>query len=235
MSVYAGPELVNSELVLSLDAGNSRSYPGTGTTWTDLSSGGYNATMYGNVPFSTDIAPCFDFSGATGATSGAASLGFTFASNMITTTGDYSICCWVKGISTNYGQSGLFSNAGSSDGFRYGVNNNNLYFLSGYGATYNEGSVNFLSTLSSSLWYNVVGVYSRSTGQILAYVNGVYQGVGSIPTGGSAFTSTAPGLVRSPCCSVVTHKIGHFSTYNKALSAAEIRQNFNALRGRFGI
>jgi hypothetical protein len=220
---------------MCLDAGNTRSYPSSGTTWSDISGGGYHATMYGTVPFSTDIAPCFDFSGTTGVTSGAASLGFTFTSNMVTTTGDYSFSCWVKGISSNYGQSGLFSNAGSSDGYRFGVNNTNLYFLSGYGATYNEGSVSFLSTLSSSLWYNAVGVYSRSTGQILAYLNGVYQGVGTIPTGGSAFTAGAPGLVRSPCCSIVTHKLGHFTVHNKALSATEVIQNYNALKGRFGL
>ena len=40
MAVFSGPEIVNNGLVLHLDAGNSRSYPGTGTAWIDLSGNG---------------------------------------------------------------------------------------------------------------------------------------------------------------------------------------------------
>jgi hypothetical protein len=50
--VVLGPGVViapetNSQ-ILNLDAGNPSSYPGTGTTWYDISGSGNNATLIGN-------------------------------------------------------------------------------------------------------------------------------------------------------------------------------------------
>jgi len=89
MGTYYNPRIVTNGLVLALDAANAKSYPGSGTAWTDLSGRGNNATMYGSVPFETDVVPCFNFATATGASSAASTLGFTFASNMVQTTGDF--------------------------------------------------------------------------------------------------------------------------------------------------
>jgi len=233
MGISYNPRIVTDGLVLALDAGNTKSYPGSGTTWTDLSGSGNNATMYGSVPFSTDVAPCFDFATATGANAANSSLGFTFGSNMIQTTGDFTFSCWVKNPNASTAQVGLFSNAGGADGYRFGLNSSSVYFL--IAPTYTEGGISFSSTLSSSLWYNVVAVYSRTTASVLVYLNGVFQNSSSIPTPQTAFTNTAPGLVRSACCTIYTGKLAGFSAHNKALTAAEISQNYNALRGRYGI
>ena len=51
MGVFAGPEIVEDGLVLALDAGNTKSYPGSGTTWTDLSGNGNNGTFVGTTTF----------------------------------------------------------------------------------------------------------------------------------------------------------------------------------------
>ena len=233
MALAHSPRLVTSSLVLCLDAGNTKSYSGSGSTWRDLSGKGNNATMYGSVPFSTDVAPCFDFATATGASSAASSLGFTFGSNMISTTSNFTFSCWIKNPNTSVGQVGLFSNAGGGDGYRFGVGTNAVYYL--MGPTYTEGTVSFSSTLSASLWYNVVGVYSRSTLQFLLYLNGVYQNVASLPSTQTAFTNSTPGLVRSACCAIYTGKLASFMAYNKSLDANEIAQNYAALRGRFAV
>ena len=82
MAISRGPNIVRNGLVLALDAANLRSYPGTGTTWADLSGNGYDATMYGSVPFSVDGVSCFDFSTVTGTFPSNATLGFTFTSNI---------------------------------------------------------------------------------------------------------------------------------------------------------
>jgi hypothetical protein len=50
-----------------------------------------------------------------------------------------------------------------------------------------------------------------------------------------AMANVAPGLVRSACCGLYTGKIATFVAYNRALSADEITQNYNALRGRYGV
>ena len=229
-----GPSVVTQGLVLALDAADRNSYPGSGTTWTDLSGLGNTATMFGSVPFSTDIAPCFNFATATGANAANSSLGFTFGSNMIPTTGNFTLSCWIKNPNATVGQTGLFSNSSTGDGYRFGVGLDGIYWL--IGPNYAEGGVGFLSTLSASLWYNVVAVFSRTTSQILLYRNGVYQNAAATAASQTAFNgSQVPGLVRSACCGIYTGKLAGFSAYNKALAESEIQQNFNALRGRFGI
>lgn len=56
MAVYSGPEIVNSGLVLHLDAANSRSYPGSGTTWYDLTKNAKNAAFVNSPSFSSSNA-----------------------------------------------------------------------------------------------------------------------------------------------------------------------------------
>jgi hypothetical protein len=53
MGVYAGPEINESGLVLCLDAGNTKSYPGSGTTWTDLSGNGNTGTLVNGPTYSS--------------------------------------------------------------------------------------------------------------------------------------------------------------------------------------
>jgi hypothetical protein len=238
MTTLYGGSIVTNGLVLALDAGNPKSYAGSGTTWNDLSGNGNTASMFGSVPFETDVSPCFNFSTASGSGSPPSpnsSLGFTFGANMVPTTGNFTFSCWIKNPNTLVSQTGLFSNAPGPDGYRFGVGRNAIYYL--IGPTYKETfvGISFNSTLSASLWYNVVAVYSRTTAQILLYSNGQYQNVDSIPVSQTAMQNGAPGLVRSPCCNVYTGKLAQFSVYSKALSATEILQNFNATRSRFGI
>ena len=242
MSVFSGPEIIETGLVLHLDAVNSKSYNGS-TIWYDVSGNNNTATMYGTAPFSTDGGGCFDFTTVTGAAASSASLGFTFASDMIPTTGSFTLSCWIKNPPSSSGQVGLFSNAGGADGYRYGIGTNGVYTLiSGAGGVgYSEPTTSFLSTLSSALWYNVVTVFDRSgtfnsgTPRWQLYLNGVLQNNTNMVASQPAFTSNAPGLVRSSCCQLYTGKLAMFSAHNQALSAAQIEQNFNALRSRYSV
>jgi hypothetical protein len=230
MALSHSPQIVRDGLVLYLDAANIKSYPGTGTNWANLSSNNFNATMHGSVPFTTDITKCFDFSTATGGATANASLGFTFTNNMIPTTGNFTLSFWLKNLNSSSGQVGLFSNAGGGDGYRFGVGLNGIYYL--IGPTYKEGTINFLSSISATLWSNVTVVFSRTTLEILLYLNGQYQGMTTLSAPQNAFTNTAPGIVRNPCCTIYTGKISNISAYNRGLSANEIKKNFEALRGR---
>lgn len=243
MSVAVGPNIISSGLALCLDAGNTRSYPGTGTAWYDDSGSGNTGTMFGTVPTSVDGGGCFDFATVTGASAPAASLGFSFANNMIPTSGSFTLNCWIKNPPSNSGQVGLFSNAGSADGYRFGVGLNGCYVLIGGvgGAGYSEPTLSFNSSLSASLWYNVCMIFDRAgtnssgTPQWQLYLNGVFQTSTNMNASQPAFTSAAPGLVRSACCGLYTGKLSIFSAYSRALSASEIAQNFEAYRGRFGL
>jgi hypothetical protein len=233
MAYNNGPRIITDGLVLCLDAGNSKSYPGSGSTWKNLASSNFNATMFGTVPYEIDTVPCWNFATATGASSPASSLGFSFAANMIQRTGDFTFSCWIKNPNSSSGQVGLFSNTSSGDGYRFGVGLNGIYFL--IGPSYTEGSISFVSSLSSNLWYNVVAIYNRTAAQMLLYLNGIYQTNRSIPASQTTMQNGSPGIVRSSCCGIYTGKLACFSAYNKSLTILEIQQNYNALKGRFGL
>lgn len=240
MSVDSGPNAVDSGLVLNIDAANIRSWPGVGTTWYDVSGQTNTAFMYGSVPTSSDGGGCFDFATVSGATSGAATLGFTFTNNMIPLTGSFTFSTWIKNPPSSVGQCGMFANAGGANGYRFGIGKDACYVLmSGANAEgYSEPQISFNSTLDSISWYNVCMIFDRAnaTPQWNLYLNGVFQRTTNMGTPQNvAMTTAAPGLVRSACCGLYTGKIATFVAYNRALSANEVIQNFNALQGRFSV
>jgi hypothetical protein len=243
MTGKAGPDVITSGLVLHLDALNSKSYSGT-TTWYDISDSKAHGTMFGTVPTSADGGGCFDFATVSGASSGAASLGFTFASNMIPTTGSFTLSSWIKNPPAAVGQCGMFSNAGGADGYRFGIGRDACYVLnSGVGGVgYSEPQLGFTSSLTATDWYNVVmifdraGTHSSGTAQWRLYLNGVLQtSTNMVASANTAFSSAAPGLVRSACCGLYTGKLATFSAYSLSLSATEVATSFANFRGRFGI
>ena len=88
------------------------------------------------------------------------------------------------------------------------------------------------ATLSTNTWYNLVMVSTGS--QILLYINGNLDI--SVNTNGPAFTANGIGIgADSQGGTPFAGKIAEARVYNKALTSAEVQQNFNALRGRFGI
>jgi hypothetical protein len=158
--VHSTPSIVTDSLALCLDAVNVKSYLGSGTTWSDLSGNNNTATMHGVVPVETDIVKCFNFATVTGSASNA-SLGFTFGSNMVERTNNFTFSAWIKNPPSSSAQVGFFSNTGVTDGYRFGIGLNGIYYL--IGPSYKENTINFLSPMSSSAWNNVVLVFSRST------------------------------------------------------------------------
>jgi Concanavalin A-like lectin/glucanases superfamily len=236
MSYINGPLIVTNGLVMCLDAGNANSYPGTGTTWKDVSNNGNNATMYGNPStlFDPDANGCFNFASVSGSPSYNASLGFSFTNNMVPVSGNFTFECWVKNPTNTAGQTGMFSNAGGGDGYRFGVGYDGVYCL--VGPNYTEFDLSFTNNLNSSLWYHVVTTWDRTSGYAInLYRNGTYQNNNGIPSTQTASQNGAPGIVRSLCCGVYTGKLAIMKVYNRLLTQTEIYQNFNALRGRFGI
>jgi hypothetical protein len=239
---YSTGKIVTSGLVLSLDAADRNSYPGSGTSWFDMSGNGNTGGMFGTVPFETDGGGSFNFATVTG-TGGApannASLGFTFNSNMVPTLGSFTFSVWIKNPPEIVSQRTIFSNAGSGDGFRWGIGRNGIYVL--IGPTYSEPTLFWSSTLSDTLWYNVTTIFDRSgtnsggTPQWQSYLNGTFVTSFNMQSSQTTFTSFTPGIVRNACCDLWTGKLSSFNVYNRALSAAEILQNYNAQKSRFGL
>jgi hypothetical protein len=94
-------------------------------------------------------------------------------------------------------------------------------------------NINDTSTHALNIWYNVVGTYDGANMRI--YVNGVLKNT-RVQTGTLATNTVTAKIGTFQGTSYnVTGRIANVSVYNRTLSAAEVAQNFEALRGRFGI
>ena len=227
VGVFAGPDVSESGLVLSLDAGNLKSYPGSGTTWTDLSgitSSGelvnspvYNSSNLGFFQFVTD-----DFA--------------RIANNTALDTQTPTVEVWVKTNATN--QNGFWFEKGTV---------NTQYSLFQEGTTirwrmFIGGAITQLSTttatyMDTSNWYQVVGTYTSGTRRL--YINGVQVNSdtqsGTIATNSGGMSIGVYGGFSGGRGYYYNGNLAACRIYNRALTAAEVSQNFNALRGRFSI
>lgn len=235
MATLGGPNIVQDSLVLHLDAANSKSYTG-GTQWRDLSGNDRHYNMFGTVPYLQESNGCWDFTSLGAGTSASSPLGFTgTGTTFLTPTGSFTINAWIN-QTADYGQVGLFSNAGGGDGVRFGPSAGGVYYL--IGPTYFEGVIG-AGSFALGKWTLITAVYDRQSSlnalpYVYAYVNGRL--VGSVlQSTQTTMNTTVPGIVRNPCCQRFVGKLASIVTYNKALTAEEVLQNYNATKGRYNL
>lgn len=227
MGVNFNPKIVTSGLVLALDAANPKSYPGSGTTWSDVSGNSNHGTLTNGPTFSSADGGSILFDGTNDYINGV-------HNSQLDTTGDMTGEVWFqltetasdwvrvlgKGDATNR-TFGLWYNTGSS------------YFLyQRYGSSGNVGILH-TSTVTLNTWWHMVGT-SSGTSHVF-YLNG--KAIGSQTSGGSTFySSTDP--YRIGYAGFHTYHQGNIANckiYNRGLTAAEVLQNYEALHGRFGL
>ena len=243
MTINYNPSVTTTNLIVSLDPGNQRSYIGTGNYWNDLI-GGVNPALLGTMPsYSTDGGGCFDFAANAGLNSTSAASGFYWAPQPVPNTGSFTINCWVKNVPAVVGQQLLFSNTGDANGYRYGIGVNGVYWL--IGPTYTENTLGF-SSFTNTQWNNVCTIFDRlgtlasGTPYMYLYLNGSFVTSAAMPASQTAwntsgYTTTYMAKWNGQTFTSYSGKLGAFSVYSTALTAAQVLQNFNALRGRYGI
>ena len=213
---------VRDGLVLYLDAANARSYPKSGTTWFDRSGNGNTGTLTNGPTYSSANGGSIVFDGTDDIvnTSYVSSNAFTWS-------------VWFK---TNVVSSG-YRNIISIPTPNYilllmDTNTPNLGFWTSDALS---GQSLSTPTISVNTWYNVVFVREGNsiTNGYKTYVNSVSYGIAN--TGIWSTSSTISFGGRTDATQFLNGNIAQASIYNRALSAAEISQNFNALRGRFSI
>ena len=219
MGIRRGPNIVQSGLVLSLDAGNVRSYPGSGTTWKDVSGNGNNGSLVNGTGYSTDNKGTlvFDYTNDY--------IG-SFVNSNLGTPSTFTLSAWVR--SSNIAQDQNIFNANppfflriTSSTIRCAVYTGTWIFV--------NGSI----TLSSNVWYNLVLTYDQS--YVKGYVNSVLD-VNSVKTGSPVWGSlnSIGYTVGGEDAPSVTN-IANALIYNRALTASEILQNYNMTKSRFGL
>lgn len=218
MSLFHSPRIVTDGLVLCLDVANRKSYPGSGTAWTDLSRNGNNATLVNTPTFSSANSGVLVFNGTT-----------QYASCIIPALTNYSLSFWIYVISLPAsGEEQIFGAPGDVASISlYNSGVGGWKWLSWSGSTARTGNV-----MSTGVWYNFIMTRTGSTTNF--YVNGSLSstfatGV-SISSGTGYFCDVSASGGRN-----LNANVGNISFYNRVLTTTEISQNFNALRGRYEI
>ena len=217
MGIHYSPNIVKDGLVFSIDAANPRSYPGSGTTVTDLN-GTSNGTMSGTT-FNSSNFGVFNFDGSSDE--------IDFSNLNIT--GNFTISLWADTNSTSYQSAIQLSNSTTT-----GTNDSTIFVRNTYennrwgfydGSTVLKGTV-----LDLNRWYNLVMTKSSTTYTI--FLNAEQENQNTKNN-----INIEDFLIgrRSYSNFYYNGNIATTQIYNRALSAAEVKQNYNALKGRFGL
>jgi len=231
MALSHSPQIVTNGLILALDAANTKSYPGSGTTWTDVSGNGYKGTLNGSITYSSTNSGALVF-GAVSTTTDYVSL-----SSAPVETSAMSIEVWGK-FNTYSGGSGTYNIVGEKNSvFRlmYGGSSFNWAMGTTNNAWYSAGTTLNMNGITIGNWNQIIIVYNGTN--ILGYLNGTYQTITSSPISGNVVTPVSFFIGQSDAANVsyTAGSIASVKLYNRALSADEVTQNFNAYRGRFGL
>jgi hypothetical protein len=223
MAAFGGPDIVTDGLILALDAANPLSYPGTGTTWYDLSGNGRNSTLVNGPVWDSKGWMGFDGADDRSTTS------FGFLSNSesheawVYSKGNVSTYNMFMGIILPY----------------YGFFNGNTFIVQDYVGGVQVGY--YTGTLSLNRWYHFLSTrsYNGTNTTLTTYINGTlsnqatYSGAPSIAGG-----TWAIGNWDAPSAGASYPFYGDVSIvnfYNRALSLEEVQQNYQSFKTRFGL
>lgn len=214
---FANGKIVTDGLVLALNAADRNSYPGSGTTWTDISGNGNNGTLYNSPAFNSSDGGSLGFDGTDDVVDVPGNFG-TYA--------NYTICYWAVRDAEN-----RMPVAGRTSTAFYWYGDNSWAYTHGgvWGEYYYAKNV----SIPLGTWGYLCVVYNGSNVSI--YRQGIYQGQQS--TTGTADWSQGfkIGYWSAGGGYAWLGKISNMLFYNKALSASEILQNYNAQKSRFGL
>jgi hypothetical protein len=217
----ASPSIITSGLVLNLDAGNAASYPGTGTTWTDLSGNGNNATLYNGAAYSSANGGVMVFDGIND---------YAKTSAGIFNNSSFSYNGWFKFSSLT---GGIYEYQDNNNGFRLVANSNGtmlfrLFFTNGSYSTeitsaqlttgvYKYISLNFELGVGAKIYINNTLIHTFNTTYTPQY--GLSQ---FFSIGGGAWAGFG------------NYNSNNIQVYNRSLTSTEVTQNFNAFKSRYG-
>ena len=256
MGLGHSPRIITDGLVLCLDAASKRSYPGTGTTWTDLK-GSNNGTLTNGPTFNTGNGGSIVFDGANDYTNLGNILNDVFAG----VDKKFSIMSWVNYNSLDLNGNSILNKIGDSN---FNENQRQFSFQvrnpsNSYGSYELEFFTYFNLTVSNYRGYRTVDADIQtgrfyhfcvsydgsidSSDRYGLFVDGVKYSVTSTYTQGSwgdlqagnarLAIGASIGQSSSSPISLSDARIGNTLIYNRALTADEIRQNYLATKERY--
>ena len=226
MALQHSPSIVTNGLVFYVDAMNPRSTSNS-SFWIDVS--GYNTTLTKNgSPSLTTLggAQCYRFTAT----------GQSFTGTLLgpQPTTDMTIETWIyPEIEVSAGDRGtLLLLAGTSGGYMSW--NKSTRQLSNYWYSHPaEGYWETGAAISLNTWNSLTSVWNFSAGAIYQFTNNVK--TTGTTTQGDAATGNSINIGQESSDRQFAGGIAFMRIYNRALTDSEVTQNFNALRGRYGI
>lgn len=230
MAITRGPRITRDGLVLTLDAADRNSYPGSGVTWYDLSGNGNHGTLNGSTFDSNNGGSLF-----LDGTDDYIDVGsFTFNSSSV-----YTASFWIK-LSNNTTQQYLLDLrntdiAGGGAVIAYNQNGTGgkiHYTVFGGGSPWPSAP----TVLSLSTWFNIAVIHNSLTNNLKIYINSLLD----LNTTFSSDLTVASSPLRIGArrfiqSSPTNGNISQVSIYNRALSTTEIQQNYNTTKSRFNL
>ena len=233
MAFNYSPKVVTDGLVLYLDAANTKSYPGIGITWTDLSRSGNSSELNGST-FNSGNGGSIVFDGTND---------YVEIQNQIQfdQTDPFTLSSWVKSSS---GKNELIINNENIlyTGYRLNINVNANIEIGLRNSISDDIAIETLNSINANTWYHIVGTYdgTSNVSGMKIYINGVEEDTNTISNTLTSSTlsnqKTLLGIRRlSPPPDPLRGNIANVQIYNRALSAQEVLQNYNATRSRFNL
>ncbi|WP_158860402.1 beta strand repeat-containing protein [Lunatibacter salilacus] len=227
-------DLVTLGLIMHLDAGNTASYSGTGTTWTDLSGNGNHGTLINGVTYNSANSGSLVFDGINDY--------FVTNSNLnLSDTDKLTVQIILKTATTGTEMIMEHSvNWNSNNAFGVLQNSNKIQFTD-HNQGYNVR--NSVATINDNKWHLLSATTDRSlnaTNQTVIYIDGAAPNSEIVPTLASdnngnlashkLYISSRAGLNY-----FFNGTIAQVFIYNRVLTALEIQQNYNAVKSKYGL
>lgn len=225
MGVAYNPKIVTNGLVGYWDAANKKSYPGSGTSFFDLTGNGNTGTLISGLAFDSENKGSLVFDGIEDT--------INFGDVLDIGLSNWTVSAWIKSTNIHFGRV-VAKNEVGADGWWMCVNDNGSFGI-GLDNVWNNTAYYDYHTAG---WINLVGVWNRS-GFATMYANYVNLGnIVDISSKSGTNLQTNFNLrisSRDSGGGWFKGNISQVKIYNRALSEAEIKQNYNATKGRFGL
>jgi hypothetical protein len=228
MGAYGGPDIITDGLVLALDAASERSYPGTGTSWYDLTKESNNGSLINGPLFSNDNYGVIDFDGVNDWSLIVSSPAFTVNTRTV------EIIFRMNGSYSNYSPLAVYANGSSTSNRIWLGVQANKFQMHGWGTV----DPICTTTIDSDEWYVCTFSYNKPTQAMKVYTNGVLessitntQGGVSASSSNNWYLASIPGGWQGVTYSDTS--IASFKIYDRILSDDEVLQNYNAIKNRF--
>ena len=227
MASKGGPDIVENGLTLFLDASNIRSYPGSGTTWSDLSGNGNTGTLTNGPTFSAGNLGSIVFDGTNDYVN--------ISNTSILNNSSQTINIWFlytsipgNGVSVI----GKHDSAGSWNGYNMGLYGGAVFCQFKPSSNTDAGSVS--TNMSANTWTLITLKFTIGS-TLTLYKNGNKISTNALSSVSMTSQPIRIGLSVDTYWSALPGRVASVQIYSRELPDDEVLQNYNATKSRFGL